>query len=113
MSGNIYYWGARPCVKENNLNGSSTFNPKVKPEEKGDEVYLNFLTDQQYQDIKEVIITSEILGKTRVTKTFFDNPDGTPLKVDKDYFGNSRSAENAVAGPFVNLEQGNQNLKIW
>jgi len=113
MSGNIYYWGAKACIKDKNPTGSSTFNPKVKLEEKGDGVYLNFLPDQQYYDNKEVTITSEILGKTRVTKTLYDNPDGTPLKVDKDYFGNSRSTENAVAGPFVNLEQGNLNLKIW
>jgi len=113
MSGNLYYWGAKACIKEKNIMGSSAFNPKVKVEEKGDGVYLNFIPDPQYFDVKEVVITSEILGKTRVTKTIFDNPNGSPVIVDKDYFDHSRSSENAVAGPFVNPENGGQNLKVW
>jgi hypothetical protein len=35
------------------------------------------------------------------------------LIVDKDYFGHSRSAENAVAGPFVDLGKDELTLKIW
>ena len=87
MNGNIYYRGAKPCVKEKNPAGSQTFDPKIKLEERDESVYLDLVLDQQYYDLKENLITSELLGKTRVTKTLFDNPDGTPLKVDKDYFG--------------------------
>ena len=43
----------------------------------------------------------------------FENPDGTPVKIDEDYFGHLRSGENAVPGPFVDLEKGSVNLKVW
>jgi hypothetical protein len=113
MRGNIYYWGARPFLKEKSFIDSSAFNPKVKVEEKEVGVYLNLVLDQGYYNLKDELITSELLGKTRVTKTIFDNPDGTPLKIDKDYFGHLRSVENAVAGPFVDLGKGNIILKVW
>jgi hypothetical protein len=58
------------------------------------------------------LITSELLGKTRVTKTIFENPDPTAIPSDKDYYGNSGSGENAVAGPFVDLGKGNISLKV-
>jgi hypothetical protein len=35
------------------------------------------------------------------------------VNIDKDYFGHSRSGENAVAGPFVDLGKGNLILKVW
>jgi hypothetical protein len=113
MRGNIYYFGAEPCSKEKTLNDSSNFNPNVQLEEKESSVYLKFKLDQTYYNLKGPLITTEILGKSRVTKTVFDNADGTPLIVDKDYFGHSRSAENAVAGPFVDLGKDELTLKIW
>jgi hypothetical protein len=113
MSGNIYYWGAVPCVKEEKIMTSSAFNPKVKLDEKGTDVYLNISPDQQYYDYNGILITSEILGKTRVTKTIFENTDGKDIMFDKDYFGHLRTTENAAAGPFVDLEKGQVILKVW
>ena len=113
MKGNIYYWGAKPGVNEETLLGSSTFNPDVKLEEKEGNVYLSLVLDQQYYDFKGVLITTEVLGKTRVTKTLFENTDGTSLKLDKDYFCHARSAGNAAAGPFVDLGRGITRIKVW
>jgi hypothetical protein len=59
------------------------------------------------------VIDSEILGKAKTPKADFDNPDGSLLKIDKDYFGNKRSGENILAGPFSNLDTGKVLLKIW
>jgi len=113
MRGNIYYMGAKPSIKEKMLTGPSTFNPNVKLEEKGADVYLNLKLNQEYYDFRGEVITSQILGKTRVTKTMFENPDGTPLKVDKDYFGHVRSSGNATPGPFVDLGKRELNIKVW
>ena len=113
MNGNIYYYGAKPCTKEKKLTDSSNFNPKIQLEEKEASGYLKLEFDQQYFNLKVSLITSELLGKTRVAKTMFDNSDGTPLIVDIDYFGHTRSTENAVAGPFVDLGKGMLTLKVW
>lgn len=113
LNGNIYYFGAIPGVKEIKPVGSSTYDPKVRLQEKGTDVFLSLEFDQQYYDLKNPLITTELLGKTRVAKTAFDNPDGTPLIIDKDYFGLTRSADNSVAGPFVDLAKDSHNIKVW
>jgi len=113
MSGNIFYNGAKPCDKEKNLVESSTFNPGIKLTEEGDNVYLSMIPDQLFNSQRDVLITSDLLGYAKVPKVRFENPDGTSLKIDKDYFGHIRSPENAVAGPFVDLQNGKINLKVW
>ena len=113
MSDNIYYYGAKPCVKEKNFIESSGFNPEVKLKEEGDNVYLNLTLNQEYYTNKGQIITSEILGSAKIPKTRFENANGTALIFDKDFFGNIRSSENSVAGPFVGLAKGNLTLKLW
>jgi len=113
MSGNIYFWGAKPSDKEKNTIGSSGFNPGIKLVETGENVFLQFGFDNSYIGNKVEIITTEKLGKAKVPRVLFENPDGTPVNIDKDYFGHSRSGENAVAGPFVDLGKGNLVLKVW
>jgi hypothetical protein len=113
MSGNIFYNGAKPCDKEKDNPESSGYNPEVKLVEKGDNVFLQFGFNQKFYGLKGDFITTEFLGKAKVPKAMFENPDGTPVKIDEDYFGHLRSGENAVPGPFVDLEKGSVNLKVW
>ncbi len=40
-------------------------------------------------------------------------PDGTPLKIDTDYFGKKRNETNPSAGPFENPGEGKLKLKVW
>ena len=43
----------------------------------------------------------------------YENPDGTPLKIDTDYFSEKRSEANLSAGPFENPVEGKLTLKVW
>jgi hypothetical protein len=113
MSGNIYYLGAVPSTNEGKMINSSSFNPKIKLVETEAGVYLNITLDENYYNFKGSLITSELLTKTRVTRTLFENTDGTPLTFDKDYFGHARSVVNSAAGPFVDLDKGVITLKVW
>jgi hypothetical protein len=113
MSGNIYYYGAKPYEKEKNFIESSGFNPDVKLVEEGVNIYLNVTLNQEFYSHKVQLISSELLGDAKIPKARFENPDGTDFLADKDYFGNLRSSDNVIAGPFVNLDKGNVILKIW
>jgi len=113
ISDNLYYNGAKPSNKEKNFVRSDDYNPGIILEEKGENVYLSFTFNQQYFSHTVKMITTELLGKAKIPKEFFENPDGTPLKTDRDYFGNIRSEANAYAGPFVDLAKGKIVLKVW
>jgi alpha-N-arabinofuranosidase len=43
----------------------------------------------------------------------YENPDGTSLKIDIDYFGKKRNEANPSAGPFENPGEGKLTLKVW
>lgn len=112
INGNLYYNGAVPSSKDVNLTNDSTFNPQVKLIE-GENVLLELTLNKSYKNQKLQLITTELLGKAKIPKAAFDNPDGTPLRIDADYFGNKRSESNPSAGPFENLPEGVAKLKIW
>jgi hypothetical protein len=113
MSGNIFYYGAKPCEKEKNFLESSSYNPEIKLVEEGNNVYLNITPDQEYFNHKGQLITSGILGEAKIPKAGFENPDGSALIFDQDYFGKARSSEKVLAGPFADLSNGKVILKVW
>jgi hypothetical protein len=78
--------------------------------EKDDGIYLSFeLPDTQPTQP----VTPERLGKTLVSQTTFENPDGTPMKLATDYFGNPRDMANPGTGPFAGLKPGRHEIKVW
>jgi alpha-N-arabinofuranosidase len=44
----------------------------------------------------------------------YENPDGSPLRIDTDYFGKMRNDKKPTPGPFENPETGRLlKLKVW
>lgn len=113
INDNVYYNGAKPYKDEIKYAESSTYNPELKLVDEGDHVFLYLTFDQAFYKHKGKIITTELLGKAKIPNALFNNPDGTSLKIDKDYFGNKRSGENTSAGPFINIDKGKVMLKVW
>ena len=113
MGGNTYFNGAKPSGKDVNFSTDPAFDPKLKLVEDGNDVYLQITFNQAVYDQKVKMITTEILGKAKVPKARFDNPDGTALKIDTDYFGAKRSETNPSVGPFENPGKGELKLKVW
>jgi alpha-N-arabinofuranosidase len=58
-------------------------------------------------------VTSGLLGKATIPNLPYEQPDGTPIRVDRDYFGKQRSAADPTPGPFENPGQGHLKLKVW
>jgi hypothetical protein len=113
IADNLYYSGARPSSKDINSFTDPGFDPHLILEEKEGGVFLLIGVNQLYYSHKVRIISTDILGRARIPKARFDNPDGTPLTIDKDYFGNIRTEQNNLPGPFVNLKGDKISLKVW
>lgn len=115
--GNVYYNGATPFageqdffISKNDLKLGNAV-PGLLIEERDGAVYLHLTVDPKAKP-KTAMVTTDMLGITKVAKVGFENPDGTPLSVDKDYFENSRS-HTPTPGPFENPGTGRIILKIW
>ncbi|MBQ9174998.1 MAG: right-handed parallel beta-helix repeat-containing protein [Bacteroidales bacterium] len=97
--GNAYLAGAKAWKKEESFLCDKS-PVKVELTEKDGEYFLK-------TDIFEVIgrfrgesVSTETLGKAFEPDQPFENPDGTPIVFDTDYFGLRREA--AIPGPFAN-----------
>ena len=113
MSGNIYFYGAKSSTRDVNFANNSAFNPEVRLVTEGGNGYLQLNLGSALYDRKVRMITTEVLGKAKIPKAAFDNPDGTPMKLDVDYFGVKRSETNPSVGPFENPGKGELKLKVW
>ena len=60
-------------------------------------------------DFRTGIITSDLLGKAFEPEQRFENPDGTEIIFDRDYFGDHRGTE-ALPGPFACSEELKRSL---
>ena len=109
--GNVYLHGARPYKKEKAL--VDAFNPAIEIVEAGERVYLKMNVNDKMMANKVRKITSKTLGTTPVSKAAFEDYDGRFLIIDKDYNGLERSNKNVLAGPFENLVEGENVIKLW
>jgi len=113
ISGNVYYNRALPYKNETDFVRNDNFKPEFTITEVGDHVFLSFSTDVNGTDPKTQFVTTELLGKAKIPKEAFENPDGTPLKIDTDYLGNKRSESNPSVGPFEKQGKSVVKLKVW
>jgi hypothetical protein len=113
IGGNIYYNDASPSAKDIDFKNVIGYDPEVKLTEENGSGYLSFTLDPGFFDYKVKLISGDILGKAKIPKAAFENADGTGFILDTDFFGNTRSQDSNLAGPFSNLIKGKSRVKIW
>ena len=109
--GNVYYSGAQPYAKETGSLVVPDLAPNPTIVEKDGNVYLSVNLGQPLSNAPTVLVTTDLLGKSKIAGAGYENPDGSPLKVDADYFGNKRSDAHPGAGPFETVRGGE--LRVW
>lgn len=97
--GNVYFNGAKPMSKENAVVDDG-HQITVSLEEKEGSYFLKTNLYEHLPEMKNQVITTDILGMAFEPEQKFENPDGTPITMDKDYFGKPWGAEPG-AGPFA------------
>lgn len=109
VDGNVYLNGVEPFPGEKNfLEAENHMEIQISDDKTSAIMYLNI--PESVKKVKTLPIHTENLGKALVPGQPFENPDGSPLQIDTDYFGQKRNRKKPVAGPFENPEQGKFNL---
>ncbi len=105
IRGNVYVGGASSC--DNEIDGQRIDNGTSKLEycdsDDGAKWYLSLDIECVDNMKKFPTVTTEQLGKAFETNQWYDNPDGTDLCIDKDYFGKKRPHDGAMPGPFETI----------
>ncbi len=97
--GNVYLAGAKAWKHE--VNGLVKEDPvKVDLVEKDGKYYLDTNVYELLDGFTGRMVNTGILGKAFEPEQPFENPDGTPIQFDADYFGGHRGVD-VVPGPFA------------
>jgi alpha-N-arabinofuranosidase len=111
-AGNVFVKGAPVSKHEQAPLVNIDFDPKLKLTQKADGWYLTLAQEKAWKGApKRLLVTTALLGKATVPDEAFENSDGSPLKVDADYFRTKRDAGNPFPGPFETPVDGE--IKVW
>ena len=109
VDGNAYFNGATVYHKENHYYEDKKGGVKVALIEKNGKPVLKTNLYSKLKNFKDQIITSDFLGNAFEPEQRFENPDGTEIVFNRDYFGNPRGLE-AIPGPFAAAEESTKPL---
>ncbi len=114
MAGNVSIKGAKPCKYETGSLVQPQFSPGIKLVEQADGLFLQMTLDKKWSaNQTRKLVTTQLLGKAKTPDLPYVQPDGSPYRIDTDYFGRKRDPANPFPGPFENPGQGEQVLKVW
>lgn len=112
VNGNVYLNGANDF--DNELNKLKlNYHPDIKIEETSEGLFLSIEMDKTIFRMKNQLITTELLGKAKISDQGYINPDGSEITIVADYFGNIRNKRNPSVGPFEKPGTGEVKLMIW
>jgi alpha-N-arabinofuranosidase len=135
MSGNVYTKGTntgqpvnyydwvglsdslKALCKDKQVDGElvkQEFDAEAKLINEKDGIYLEINLDKGWlTEQKRALVTTTSLRPAAIPNLPFENPDGTPLKIDTDYLGQQRDNTNPSPGPFEIKKSGLQKVKLW
>jgi len=141
FDGNVYLKGAIRAVAGDKKRSFGEISPEAKEKLKDvrdkDALETNFLTEENfdagaklitekekmYLDIaldknwlikqKRKLVASQRLGKAIIPGLPFENTDGSPIRIEMDYFGHKRNVLNPSPGPFEIVKSVKQRIRVW
>lgn len=109
VEGNAYFNEATVCKHEKHKLSDKRSKVTIALEEKEGKYSLKTNVYAKLKNFKDGIICTETLGKAFEPEQRFENPDGTDIVFDRDYFGNHRGTE-TIPGPFASAEDAEKIL---
>lgn len=100
IDGNAYFNGAVAFEKEKNLFVDNDNKVSVELVKKDDKYFVKTNIYEFLKDFDNGIITSDVLGCAFEPEQRFENPDGSAITFNQDYFGDHRGLK-TIPGPFA------------
>ncbi len=112
--GNVFTKSAQAAKSDTDALLQPDFDAGVKLEQKADGWYLTLAEDKAWRgDAKRQLVTTKLLGKALVSGCAYENADGSPLRINTDYFSRKRDKNNPFPGPFEKIAGGKSEIKVW
>ena len=113
MGGNVFLYRAKPSKREEKPLRLPDADNRYRIRREGTDIVLELTLDADWPQQRQFpLITTELLGKTQLVGQAYEHPDGTPLKINTDYYNNPRDLDNPFPGP-VELSKSKNELLVW
>lgn len=112
VSENTYLNGARAFDKEDCKLEETDFDAGYSIESDGDAIYLNITLPEGFDRFIHEKHGTHSLARVRIVDADFENPDGSPIILDCDFF-DAPAADTSVCGPIGSLKAGKNRIKVW
>lgn len=114
MAGNVFLSGARPSKFEKEPVAKAGFDPALKLIRNDAQVWLEMRLDPAWTAAApHQTVTTALLGRAAVPNAAFEQPDGSPVCLNLDYFNEHRNEANPTPGPFENPSHEVRRLEVW
>lgn len=100
MGGNLYLNDAVPSRHEPDAKIYRQKGITVETNAAQGKVRIRIDEPELLRGASAMLVTTDLLGKTYHAEMKFEHPDGTPYRLDYDFFGNRRPDADVTAGPF-------------
>lgn len=109
LGGNVYFNGAKPADQETDAIVDTEHTVKLELKEENGTWHLDTDLYEYLPKTACAMISTETLGMAFEPEEKFENPDGTPIVFQYDYFG-ARQEINPLPGPFAAKESAGKTL---
>jgi hypothetical protein len=113
VAGNVYLNGARPSSADTDFIELPDVDPQLRVVEQDKRVLLHLTLNDSCRGKNTRLVTTQMLGRAKIPNLPYDNPDGSPLQVNRDYLGKPRDPASPSAGPFERPGSGPLTLEVW
>ena len=114
MCGNVFLKNAKPSKHEKSPLVLPDADPKVRLSggDGGYELEITLSPAWRGQPAGAAV-TAAMLGKAAIPDQAYEQPDGSPYRLDTDYTGRKRPERNPFPGPFEPADPGAIRIKVW
>lgn len=107
--GNIYINGAQPCDTERDATVLDK-DVQLQLEQRDDGLYLNTNLFNDIPEKADGVISTDTIAMAFEPEEKYENPDGTPIIFNTDFFGTHREGVKVTAGPFASAKEAGNKL---
>ena len=114
MDGNVYINGSIPCYYDRNFLVVEDFDPGISLIEEDGVFFLRMAVDTDWLAMDtRPLVTSTTLGKAHTPDLPYEQPDGWPYRLDRDYSGHVRQGGRIAPGPFEFDTGPVLKIRVW
>jgi hypothetical protein len=113
MDGNVFLKGTAPSSAESSPLVLPNFDPALSLSGGAGGYYLQLNCDPAWANSElRPLVTTALLGNAAIPGAPFEQPDGTPWRLDTDFLGAPRNTNNPFPGPFETVLLGTNVWKV-